>query len=175
MLRILDVGCNEFDRPGELYPDTERAVVRLDADPDVKPDIVHDIVNPLPDEMHGAFDVVICSHVLEHISWRAALVALNNICQALADDGKLWLIVPDIEWAAQMILRREMTVGVLATLYGGQNNEWDYHRSGWTESALRMAVDKVGLKVERVRRTGINITINGNHYVANQIVVEARR
>lgn len=55
---LLDVGCGDTFRPG---------YVRLDKDPRVKPDIVHDLEKiPYPIKSDSVLSIVAC-HVIEHI------------------------------------------------------------------------------------------------------------
>lgn len=174
-MRILDAGCASFDRPAELFPDEERLVARLDIDPAVHPDIVHDIAQPLPDELHGAFDVVVCSHVLEHLSWRTAVNALRNLTEAVTEGGKLWMIVPDFEWACGQVVSGKIDLGLMGTIFGGQDDPYDVHKCGWTRAAVTLALNEMGWKVIDQHRTGVNIIIMGKPFVSIQIVTEAER
>lgn len=175
MIRILDVGANKFDRPGELFPSEERTVVRLDANPEVQPDILHDIRQPLPPELHGAFDVVVASHVLEHISWREVTQALRNIGEAVSDGGSLWVLVPDLEWCAKRVLSKEMDLGFMGALFGGQLDGFDSHLCGFTRDTLRIALENRGWRVSKMYRTSVLLRLNGREFEAQQIICEARR
>ena len=88
--RILHVGCGTEPLPEWLPGDA----VRLDIDPGVGPDIVASILDlgPLSD-----FDVVYCSHTLEHVYPHEVSVALGEFRRVLKDDGVVVLIVPDLE------------------------------------------------------------------------------
>lgn len=149
MKKALNVGAGLADNPSLKLDDGAEDVLwtRLDIDENRKPDVVHDILEPLPPKMIGAYDYVLASHVLEHITWRGALMALNNICQALKPDGKLILLVPDLEWASRQISKGLFGFDVLGVLYGGHDTPWDYHNSGYTKRALATMMDRVGFDI----------------------------
>lgn len=177
MIRVLDVGANRFDRVSEMYPELEHELVRMDIDPEVKPDYVHDITQPLPDELHQAFDIVMASHVLEHLSWRNVIQAANNIAACVKPEGKLVILVPDVEWAAREILNKKgnIDLGVLGTVYGGQTGPWDFHVCGFSMEVMRQMIERIGFKIIDLHLTGVMIRVNDELYPGRQIVCEAVR
>jgi hypothetical protein len=151
-MKVLLVGviekymCND---PKEFFPkDVEYTT--LDADPDVKADVYHDIRWKMPDRLIGQFDAVFCSHVLEHIEWKFAQGTVEHLGSCLKPGGQLHLFVPDIEWACKKILEHDENMSVIGTLYGGQSTAWDYHKCGYTERSLQQLVRMCGLEVVKV-------------------------
>lgn len=175
-MRALNVGAGFAENP-EIRGLGEIEFVRLDGNTESKPDIVHDIRDPMPDELVEAFDVVVASHVLEHISWRTAMPTLANIVKAIKPGGFLILVVPDIEWACRKILNGtdDFDLGVIGVLWGGQHDELDYHRCGFTLQAARMAVQKVGLVITQSGKNEFKCIMLGKEFFPDEIRIVAEK
>lgn len=172
-MKILDIGSGKTNGPEMSWPDAE--VFRVDIDAELEPDFVHDITKPLPEEMIGKFDVVFCSHILEHISWRDVTNTLQNVSKAVVDGGQMYIIVPDIAWACEQVLAGKYSLGVVGVLYGAQFNEWQYHRTGFTKEALATMLRTIGWKVLGWKVEPFIVIMNGVKEIAKQIVVVAER
>ena len=170
MIRVLDVGCGESTHADWFADRGELDVVRLDADPDNKPDVVHDITLPFPDDLVGSFDIVFASHVLEHVPYRQAMTVLRHIKSACKPGGELRIYVPSMEWAAQEILSGKETFGLMGLIWGGQADPWDNHYCGFTRRSLANAMMNVGCVDVKVGESGIVVVIDGKHYDAKQII-----
>ncbi len=87
----LHVGCG-----GDPAPDwmEEFKEVRLDIDAQHNPDIVASMLDL---GAIGPFDLVYSSHALEHVYPHEVHVALTEFRRVLADNGKLIVVVPDLE------------------------------------------------------------------------------
>jgi SAM-dependent methyltransferase len=68
--------------------------VRLDIDPECKPDIVASMTDM---GQIGPFDVVYCSHALEHLYPHEVPVALAEFRRVLKPGGAMIVFVPDLE------------------------------------------------------------------------------
>jgi len=68
--------------------------VRLDIDPGCNPDIVGDIRNL--GEI-GKFDVILSSHVIEHLYEHELAQVFSEFQRVLNDDGVMIMFVPDLE------------------------------------------------------------------------------
>lgn len=172
-MKILDVGSGVTNGPEASWPNAE--VWRMDIDDELHPQIIHDITKPFPEEIKGMFDIVYCSHVLEHISWREVASTLKNMSEAVKDGGQIYIIVPDIAWACKMILEGKYTYSVLGVLYGAQFNEWQYHKTGFTKEALSMMVKSIGWRVVGWKMEQFQVILDGNKGMAEQIVMIAER
>jgi SAM-dependent methyltransferase len=152
--QILDIGSgigNEGMIKAYFGGDKDKIVTRLDINPAVKPDILHDILQPLPEEYRGKFDVVYSCHVLEHMARAEVFPVMRNMASAVRNMGEVWIIVPDIVWAAQQIVAGKDGMQVQGLLYGAQRagNPWDLHKSGFSLRALRRMMEIIGLVVKR--------------------------
>lgn len=151
-LSILDVGCGPKILPKEQF--AYDVLVRLDADKDNNPDYVHDITKPLPKELLNKFDLVWMSHVLEHIDRNKVHDVTKNVSKALKNGGELWILVPSLEWSMTQFDRVKGTnTAFHLMMYGGQQNEYDYHKAAFTLMDLRFIMEKVGLVTRRAYQT----------------------
>jgi predicted SAM-dependent methyltransferase len=90
---ILHAGCGNQPLPqSSLFEGGKE--VRLDIDPNNAPDIVASIDN-LGDI--GPFDVVWCSHCLEHLHFYEAEQAMREFYRVLKPGGVCVIMVPDLE------------------------------------------------------------------------------
>lgn len=173
-MKVLDVGSGyEGESVAEIIfkdaPDLN--VVRMDIDPERKPDIIHDLLEPLPEEHHGAYDVVVASHVLEHIERDGVLVAVKNISKAVRMGGELWVMVPSLEWAADEIRRGRSGKHVQLSVFGGQWSPYDFHKSGFTLSNLRQLVEMAGFVTRKAYQSPFIVGVDGESWQVLQNVV----
>jgi ubiquinone/menaquinone biosynthesis C-methylase UbiE len=122
------------------YPDCK--MLRLDIRPEVKPDILADATN-LNFIPAGTFDIVHSSHVLEHFPRGAWKGVLAGWIRLLNQEGEIWFNLPNIMWAAErMAIDKVIDEHVLNVLYGGQDNEFDYHYNGLTPEIMEIELKK---------------------------------
>ena len=175
-VRILDVGSGAESVAAQVFDWLgEKEITRLDVHPDTKPDILHDITQPLPEELHGQFDIVFISHVLEHIDRPRVIEAFRNVISAVRNLGEVWVIVPSAEWAANEIINRREGIHVQMNIFGGQLHPWDYHKCSFTLLSLRQVVELCGLIVRRAYQSPFQIIHDGKQYGSLQNVVIGAR
>jgi 2-polyprenyl-3-methyl-5-hydroxy-6-metoxy-1,4-benzoquinol methylase len=165
---ILDAGSGSPDNSGisNLFTDLpDKKIERLDINPDLKPDICADLTAPFPDEMKNKYDVVTCIHVIEHIERNKVKQVLQNLADALKEDGLLWLMAPSAEWAARQILVfGDDGPGVQGSLFGGQWTEWELHKNTMTLDTMRKTVGLVGLVPYKVFQNTFEFELYGQKY-----------
>ncbi len=127
-------------------------------------DLLADVSGPLPFEDGGA-DLVYASHVLEHLPTARVPEVLREWRRVLVDGGRLLVAVPDLERIAQLLVSRsgwftpphQPWVGVV---YGGQKDELDFHKTGFTAPWLTALLNDAGFgsteRVERFSEVGAN-------------------
>ena len=130
----------------------------VDALPDAPGvDLVADISKPLPLD-DGSADLVYASHVLEHFPHGQTLELLRDWRRVLRPGGQLLVAVPDLDVIARMLVERrgwftppnEPWVGAI---YGGQKDEYDFHKTGFTAPWLAYQLGEAGFgRVRRVDR-----------------------
>jgi len=90
---ILDVGCGRRKVPGAIGIDRR---VRESVAPERQLDLDHDLLDfpwPLPND---TFDLVHCSHVLEHLPPTARVV--EEMYRVLKPRGRLFIVCPHFSW-----------------------------------------------------------------------------
>jgi predicted SAM-dependent methyltransferase len=148
VIKILDVGSQSPEdtatNVSEVFKELgELEIVRVDIRKDAKPDLVHDITKPFPKKHFEAYDIVMASHVMEHIDRMKVMDTMQHLYDALKVGGELYVIVPSLEWAATEIYFGRNTHIVQATIFGGQNHSADYHHTGFTLDWLRFLVENM--------------------------------
>jgi autotransporter strand-loop-strand O-heptosyltransferase len=98
-------------------------------------------------------DEIFSSHMLEHLGKNEILKTLKDWYRILKWDGKIVLDVPDIEWCIKFFLEHaEVSVGdrpskwefPLDTIFGNQEHEGEYHKTGFTKERLRFLLEEAG-------------------------------
>jgi SAM-dependent methyltransferase len=108
--RALDCGCGAGDNAGALQARgwvvegiTLSAAEKAEASRFCSAVWVHDLETGIPDSVRGPFDLVVMSHVLEHL--RNPDVVLQGIRTVLAPDGVVLVALPNIlHWRYRMRL-----------------------------------------------------------------------
>lgn len=100
----------------------------------------------LPSQIKGErFSEVQFTHALEHFPTKDTQKVLALLRDLLIDGGTLYLEVPNFAWHARILLEgRERDAVYYA--FGGQLNEWDFHKTGFTEDILREELELAGFR-----------------------------
>jgi len=152
----------------EYLPEIDREgyeVTGIDINPDFHPEILHDIAEPFDESLHGQFDAIVASHVMEHVSWRKALASFGNLKTILTPTGYFLVIVPALEHAMRRILHGQFDPGVMGVIYGDQREgQHDYHFCGYTRAALVQAMEFIDMQVVEVKELNCYYFINGQTF-----------
>jgi len=145
----LKVNLGSGDRPLPGF-------VNVDALPEAPGvDVVADISARLPFEDCSA-SIVYASHLLEHFPHARSVDILREWRRILEPGGRLLVAVPDLLVIARLLVERPgwfmpPNNPWLGAIYGGQKDEWDYHKAGFTEPWLAHVLGLAGFsRVERV-------------------------
>jgi predicted SAM-dependent methyltransferase len=145
----LNLGSGETPIPGFVNVDA------LESAPGV--DVVADIGQRLPYDDDAA-DLIYASHLLEHFPTANAPRLLAEWRRVLQPGGVLLVAVPDLEVVASMLVERRgwftpPNAPWLGVLYGGQKDEYDFHKTGFTAPWLAYLLREAGFgEVQRVAR-----------------------
>ena len=150
--RVLDVGC-ATGYLGELLAAKECVVVGIEADPEaarlarssgayqaVYEIDLDDATSSLPT---GAFDVVLCADVLEHL--RDPPGTLRRLHPMLAEDGQLVVSLPNV---AHLSVRLQLLAGHFRYTERGILDRTHLHF--YTYESARALIEGSGLRVESV-------------------------
>lgn len=165
---VLHVGCGpqsvESLHPRFRGPDWRE--VRLDIDPDVRPDVVASIVDMAP-VRSDSVDAVWSSHNLEHVYSHEVAVVLQGFFRVLRPGGQVLVTMPDLQAVASLIARGKLEdtayvspagpIAPLDIVYGHRasvqrGNEFMAHRTGFTAKTLREKFQAVGFVDAQVER-----------------------
>ena len=169
MKRLLNVGGGTSALPAQF---NEYEVVTLDIDPATKPDFVASMCD-MGDV--GQFDVVWCSHALEHIYPHEVHKALSEFLRVLVPSGHTIIFVPDLEGLkadeSPLYLDPTGPVTGLDLIYGHRvalrDNPHMAHHVGFVSVTLTEALLKAGFEKAECSRQplfnllGIGIKANG--------------
>jgi predicted SAM-dependent methyltransferase len=131
----------------------------VDALPDApNVDVVADLSKPLP-FAEGEADLIYAAHVLEHFPTDVVPLLLADWRRVLRPGGLLLVAVPDLEVIARMLVDERPGWFTpphnpwLGAIYGGQKDEYDFHKTGFTGPWLAGLLNDAGFgSVERVAR-----------------------
>lgn len=151
---LLHVGCGNDPLPAWAlgYEET-----RLDIDANCNPDVVASMTDM--GEI-GQFDLVFCSHALEHLYPHEVAVALGEFRRVLKPDGGAVVFVPDLEGvSATEDVLFEAPCGPITGLdliYGYRRVLADMphmaHHTGFTRETLTQVLADAGFAAVEVRR-----------------------
>ena len=122
--------------------------INVDIDPANEPDRVDDIFAPfLSTWPAGTVEVIYACHVLEHAGRHLYKEVLAYWHGLLKPGGILRLSVPDLGAVFERHQEGKSKVSeLLGFLYGGQRNEYDYHKMGWDYKSLKADLLEAGFK-----------------------------
>jgi SAM-dependent methyltransferase len=132
-------------------------VLRVDVDPNVRPDVVADLtdLSPLAD---ASADAVWAAHCIEHLYEHQVPVALGEFRRVLRADGFACILVPDLQTVASYLVAdrlheplydspagpitpHDVLFGFGAAIAAGRTAM--AHRCGFTPALLRQVLDQV--------------------------------
>lgn len=151
---LLNAGCGIEPLPAFLGGYQE---VRLDINPDAKPDIIADIAE-LPNI--GPFDVIYTTHTLEHLPPYAVDDCLRGFLRVLKPGGAVIIFVPDLEGVSPTDDVLYVSPGGPVTgahlFYGMtkwlKDHPYMAHRTGFIQKTLEAALSRTGFSKVQVRR-----------------------
>ena len=164
---VLHVGCGTYAR--EKLPPVFLAgwrEIRLDIDPEVRPDFVASITD-MRVISDGMVDAVYSSHNVEHLYPHDVPLALREMCRVLGPSGFALIRLPDLQEVARHVAEGrledplyvspmgpitplDILYGHRASLAGG--NMFMAHRTGFTGDTLGAALIKAGFAAVMVQR-----------------------
>lgn len=99
----------------------------------------------------GSVSELYASHVYEHLNYHTELrQALKEACRVLKPGGILRVGVPDLEQLCKFMLDPRHDVRakfhVTRMIFGGQTDDYDYHKVGLTYDILGVFLNEAGFK-----------------------------
>lgn len=136
----IDIGAGD-SRDGESSPE---GYLRQDVDPNIPGlDIVCNIKDLLRELGNRSCEKIRASHVLEHFGFNEIDDIFLMLYDLLENGGELEVIVPNFAWHAQLVFEGKDEEAIWYA-FGGQKDEWDYHKIGFTPKTLLQRLNKAG-------------------------------
>lgn len=153
-MKLLHVGCGGHPCPEWLKDYTE---TRLDIDPDGQPHIVASMT-AMGDI--GQYDMIFCSHALEHLYPHQIEAALGEFMRVLVPGGCAVIAVPDLEGvqatddalymtADGPVTGHDLIYGLAPTVKASLHMA---HHTGFIEKTMTMAMNSAGFSKIVVKR-----------------------
>lgn len=102
-----------------------------------------DIKNHVPE---GSCDEIHFTHALEHFPTAQTEEVLLLIRSLLKPGGKLYIEVPNFAWHARLVAEGRDKDAVYYA-FGGQLDQWDFHKTGFTPKILKEELEFAGFEV----------------------------
>ena len=160
---LLSVGAGSDDL--KKWRESGYVCVTLDIDPRTKPNIVGNMTD-LGMIRAGMYDVIYCSHSLEHLYPHEVPKTLAEFHRVLKPGGRAIVLVPDLEGvpATDDVLPGTRLCG-LHLYYGDASQIEEFpamaHHCGFVASTLRAAMEQAGFKVQTQRMSDYNLMAIG--------------
>jgi predicted SAM-dependent methyltransferase len=109
----------------------------------------------------GSVAEIYASHVLEHLTYADELPrALAECRRVLVPEGQLMISVPDMEKLSATYVKpgisAESRLQIMRVLFGGQTDEHDVHKCGFSYDTLCIFLARAGFReAARVERFGL--------------------
>jgi len=172
--RVLNAGSGSY-AARKLHPVFTRDIwqeIRMDLDPEAKPDIVSSITDMRSSCAPQSFDAIWASHTLEHLFAHEVPLALAEFKRVLRPDGFVLVTSPDLEAVASLILdggldRISYTspagpITPLDMVFGHSNSiargqSFMAHKTGFTCASLGRRFVDAGFPTTLVKRQGLDL------------------
>ena len=150
----LNLGCGDDVREGYINIDVRKTKPNV-----LVIDLEKELLRAFPSE---SADEIVARDFIEHISWRRVEDLLKDIFRVLKKGGRLFIQVPDLEAIARKVilnpdfkyLELEGWKAISFWVYGAQDHEYNYHKSGFTIPTLKRLLESIGFAVEKIGNDG---------------------
>ena len=157
---LINAGCGSTGAEGLPAYFAAWQHLRVDIDPEMRPDIIADI-RDLSVIGTSAADAIWGSHCIEHLAQHEVPDALSKMRQVLKDDGVLIVLVPDLQTVAKLVAEDRMTETLYESaagpitphdiIYGygvavAAGRGYMAHRTGFTPTSLAQSFRAAGFE-----------------------------
>ncbi len=168
---VLNVGCGGCP----IHPQFEGwKEVRLDIDPEVKPDIIGDMLDMAVED--ASYDAVYSSHNLEHLYYHEVPVALAEFNRVVCSGGIVFIGVPNLRAVAWKVVCGNLegalyessagSISAIDCIYGYRKflesgNLHQLHKTGFIPGTLKKKLEVAGFDNVVVETDGMNMWASG--------------
>lgn len=171
---LLHIGCGvaSKEKLPKVFQGDEWQEVRLDIDPEVKPDIVASMTDMKKEVADNSVDAVFSSHNLEHLYPHLVPVALKEFNRVIKPEGVVVITMPDLQsisaYIAEGMLEEPLYgsaaggIAPIDVVYGwrsaiGNGNTFMAHRGGVSAKSLAQHLGNAGFSNIVIRRQWIDL------------------
>jgi hypothetical protein len=189
--RVLNAGSGSY-AARKLHPIFAREAwqeIRIDIDPQAKPDMVSSITDMKSSFGPQNFDAIWSSHTLEHLYAHEVPFALAEFKRVLKPDGFALVTSPDLEAVASLIVEHgldhvaytspagpitplDMLFGHSASITRG--HLYMAHKTGFTCASLGRSFVDAGFPIVLVKREGLDLWVLGLMQKADQASIQRK-
>lgn len=95
----------------------------------------------------GEVEAIWSSHALEHVGKAMVAPTLAEWFRVLRPGGLLELEVPDLRWVCRNWLEHQSDDWHMDTIFGNQEHEGEFHKTGFTPAILERRLREAGFEV----------------------------
>lgn len=143
---MLDIGAGNPDE-GETSPID---FVKQDVEAYKDIDLVCNIKDLTKFVKENQCFVVRASHVMEHFSHKEIDEIFKIVHKILQPNGIFHISVPNLFAQAKKIIEQEDQEQIMVEIYGGQKDEFDYHKMGFTPKILKQILERNNFSVAKM-------------------------
>lgn len=145
----LNLGAGHNRRPGWI---------NIDIDPQTRPDVVHDLTQPLPYQ-DNTVSAILLQDILEHFTKQEGQKLLCECARVLKKGGRIKLRLPNIQQIIDQFAADEEVM--LEFIYGNTetSGRWGSHRYGYTAKSIALALKRAGFSNIRTRQETTNFIV----------------
>lgn len=114
------------------------------------------------------YDVVVAGHILQLVDRRVLPDFVKRLKNLVHDMGEVHIYVPDMEWAAKMLIDNKPNPLIQYVLYG---NEEYPHKSGFTLLWLRQLCESAQILVRYSTISAFSVKVGEENAVIPQLVI----
>jgi len=92
----------------------------------------------------GQVEQIYSSHALEHVSKKQVVPTLKEWYRVLKPGGVADIRVPDLEYCCETWLEKQTNDFYMDILFGNQNHEGEFHKTGFTISIMTKYLHEAG-------------------------------
>lgn len=177
---VLHVGCGA-DNPNKLHKtfrSPEWKEIRLDIEPEVKPDIVANIIDMTPVQTNSV-DALYSSHNIEHLFDHEVIAAFKEFFRVLKPGGFVLITAPDLQKIGHYIAEGKLDekiydspagpISAIDILYGHRKSiaggfHYMAHKTGFTPQRLTKIMNNAGFQKIKVTTPDKDLDLWGIGY-----------
>lgn len=134
--------------------------INIDALKTDETDLVLDLKDITKYFSNNSVDYIYACHIIEHLSRHTYQDVLKNLYYILKPGGLIRISVPDFEALAGYYIETKNLNEIRGTLFGGQKDEFDYHKWTWDFDSLQAELSSVGFN--NIKRYDPHTTSHAN-------------